>query len=239
MRRMLLVVLMVLGISLVAIPALAQSPQEAIVTLRSNQIVYSGPGTTGAYVEYVAAGRQVVAAGRNSSTTWVQINIDGQVVGWVPVSAVATISGDVATLPVQGGLLDLGAGTYDVNNSALRAAEIEVIRIQRPMRLIGARWFRLQAFTGASCLNIPLEPTAPRIGLGGVPELERVQRELTFVQEQTVLAIQLYQAVCDAGGVVDESLYNRGIGHLNNAYNTWNIVRLYLNELAGLEYAVQ
>jgi hypothetical protein len=238
MRRLFLVLMMMVGMSMVAWPALAQSPQEAIATMRSDQIVFSGPSTNGGYLEYVAAGRQVVAGGRDSSTAWIEINIDGQVVGWVPASAMAVQTGDLATLPVKGGLLDLGKGAYDVNDSTLRAAEIELIRIQRPMRLIGARWFRLQAFTGASCLNIPAAPTAPRIPQN-LPEMERVQRELTYAQEQATLAIQLYQLVCDAGGIVDETLYNRGIFHLNEAYNTWNVVRLYMNEIAGLEFTVQ
>jgi hypothetical protein len=232
--------LIVIGLLAGPWAAIAQSPTDVLGRTTTDHLVYSGPGTNAAYMEYLDRNRDVILSGRNSNSTWLEVNIDGQIVGWVPAGAISVTRGEVSSLPVKGGLLDLGKGPYDVNDSSLRAAEIELILVNRPMRFIGARWFRLQALIGASCINLPAMSARPSISAGRIPELERVQRELTYVYEQTELAIQVYTQLCAGGNAVtDLNQVNRGIGHLNNAYSAYDVVRLYLNELAGLEYVIQ
>jgi hypothetical protein len=107
------------------------------------------------------------------------------------------------------------------------------------MRYIGARWFLLQDFYNASCDAIPEAPAPPAITdrqVGRFPELERIRRELTFVQEQTTLAIAVYAEACETGGGINQAQFERGIRHLNNAYNAYDVVQKYLGEIVGLTF---
>jgi uncharacterized protein YraI len=213
------------------------------VQLTANSIVFSGPGENSAYLEYAAEGREVIADGRNSNTSWIEINLDGQVVGWVPVETVVALNGgDLTTLDVRGGLLDLGGSAYDIEDPILRNVQLELIKVQRPMRYVGARYFRLQSYLNASCEAIPAAPAPPVITpwyLSRIPELDRVKRELTFVQEETGQAISFYEELCVTGGLVNETAYFDGLGHLNNAYSTFDTVQKYMWEITGLTFVVQ
>lgn len=214
----------------------SQGLPEVRVYMTTDSIVYSGPGTNAGYLEYVAKGREFVAAGRNSDTSWIQINIDGQIEGWVAVETITT-EGDLNTLVVRSGLLSAGNGPYPVDSPLMRAAEVQIILVTRPMRLIAARWTRLQGYQSASCQAIPSAPAPPSFTpaqIAAAPELETVQRELTWIQEQVELAILIYQEVCKGGTIINQELYTRGIGHINPAYGVYTNLRKYMNELTGL-----
>lgn len=230
--------LVIAALVLTMVPAQAQGLTEVPVTITTNQLVYSGPGENAAYVEFVAAGRQAVAAGRTQDASWIEINLSGQVVGWIPASS-ASLAGDINTLVVRGGLLDLGGGSYDIANDNLRAAQIDMIRIQRTMRFIGARWWRLQGYTPASCQNIPAqtsESTITDAQIAAIPELGFVRSELNRVVEFTNNAIVKYSELCDAGGLGRGEIFFPGLGQLNFAYDTFDEVTRYLYDLAGLEF---
>lgn len=238
--RKFLIVISLLTLLLLAVGGVAaQAPDTVLVSMNSNEFVYSGPGTNAAIYELIAAGRVVEAAGRNADGTWVQINMNGQIVGWVPANTVTFTQGTLANLGVRGGLLDMGNGAYRADNPTIRAAEVQLILIQRPLRLIGARYFRLQAFLGASCTDIPAPPNPPSISdrqVGAVPELDQVRRELTYVQEQTAQAIAIYGELCAFGGNISTNALLAGVAPLNNAYNAYDNVRKLLDTITGLEY---
>lgn len=217
--------------------AFAQSPITIPVGIIQTTWVYTGPGMNAGYLEYVGAGREAIAAGRNIDASWIEINLDGQIVGWVPT---ATLRGEgFENLPIKGGLLAIDEGTYSADNPLIRAAEIELILVHRPMRFIGARWFRMQGFVAASCQNLPTPPSAPNISaaqIARLPELETIKRELGYVADETAAAIRAYQGLCAQGQFFSEADYFVGLNHLNNAYNSWNVVRRYIDTLTGLVY---
>jgi hypothetical protein len=207
--------------------------------MRANQLVYTGPGTNAGIVEYAAVGRDVMAQGRNMDTSWIEIVLDGQVEGWVPAGTVRPLEGNLADLPIRGGLLDLGNGAYSASNSNIRQAEAEMLRVQRSLRIIQARFNRLQAFLGTNCDPIPV-PSAPTISdsmIAAVPELAQVRTELTFVQEQTALAISVFQVACDENSIGEET-YQRLMRHVYAAGSAFNNVRRYLNAISGLEFVM-
>lgn len=217
-----------------------ESVSEIPVQTANNAILRSGPGDDTLWLEYLAVGRTVLAAGRNADTTWIEINDINQNVGWVPVETLINNTGiEFTRLPVKGGLRSSGSGRYDVTSPAFRAVQVDLILIQRPLYQIGGRYFRLQGFLNASCQNLPTPPASPTISdaeIGAVPELERVLRELTFVQEQTIIAIDKYAELCEEGGTANESVYQDGLNALNNAYDALNVVRRFVEELTGLVF---
>ncbi len=219
--------------------ASAQHVPEVDVRITQNQIVYSGPSENSMIYEYIAAGRVVDAVGRNGDSSWVMINMNRQVVGWVPVESVSVVDGAISDLLQRPGKVQANAGSaYAPDNDQMRAAQIEMIRIQRPLRFIVARYHRLQGFSGASCEQLPTPPSAPNFSarqIAAAPELERIQRELTFVQEQTELAILIYGILCEGGGEVTEETYLRGIQHINAAQEAYTVLLRYIEELTGLQ----
>jgi|GEM_PF-6557962 len=239
-----LLVMMMMGGATGVVAQTDDVPSEVMVGLLDNSLVYSGPGVNAAYYEYVARGRNVIAAGRSSDSQWVQINIDGQIVGWVPVDVLTEVEGTIESLPVNGGLLDIGGGDYNVEDAYMRGAQVEMIKIQRPMRYIGARWFRLQGFLGANCEQIPAQPGEPvftAAQLAAIPELAQLEQELRYVQQETAAAIEGFALLCEVsgGGTINQTLYLAGLSRLNNAYNAFDNLSRLFETLTGLEYIVR
>ncbi|MFP4323858.1 MAG: hypothetical protein ACLFTK_15495 [Anaerolineales bacterium] len=218
----------------------AQDVPEIQVQITTNQIVYSGPSENSIYYEYVANGRIVPAVGRTTDSEWVMISLNRQVQGWVPAASVSVQAGSLGDLIVRMGKLPSAADApYSVDNPQIRTAQIEMIRVNRPLRLIVARYNRLQGFSGASCQDIPTAPAFPSFSarqIAAVPELERIERELSFVAQHTTDAIAVYQVLCGEGGEVTEETYLRGIGHINEAQSAYNVLQRYIEELTGVPF---
>jgi hypothetical protein len=73
--------------------------------------------------------------------------------------------------------------------------------------------------------------------IAAVPELAQVRTELAFVQEQTALAISVFQVACDENSIGEET-YQRLMRHVYAAGSAFNNVRRYLNAIAGLEFVM-
>jgi hypothetical protein len=220
------------------LPSTAQNIDALPAVMRSTQLVYTGPGTNAGIVEYAAAGRDVMVQGRDMNTTWVEIVMDGQVEGWVPAGTVRPLEGSLSDLPIRGGFLDLGNGPYRATNGNIRQAEAEMLKIQRTLRIVQARFNRLQGYMGTNCAAVPA-PAAPAISDGmiaAVPELEQVRTELNFVQEQTALAITVLEEACAESGSIGEGTYNRLLQHVYAAASAYGNIRRLIDQITGLEY---
>jgi len=229
-----------------ALPVRArQGLPEAKVRFTTVSLVYTAASTESGWLEYVGAGYEAIAAGRNGAGTWVEVNLDGQLVGWVPVEVVSFFEGvPLNELVVRGGLFPTGTGKYAASDPRLRQVEVEMIRVGRMLRGTWARWNRLQAFQDSNCSNLPDIPTRPVIPqnlVDQIPELERVRHELFYVYDEARLALLIFAQVCNPTDDVniDVDSYNRGIRHINPAYGAYDIIRKYLNELTGLAYRVE
>ena len=239
MRKAYLILILVFVMA-VAVPMMSFAQEHGPVpgTMRSTQLVYTGPGSNAGVVEFVAPGRGLFAQGRSADGSWVQIVLDGQVEGWVPARSVRPSEGNLSDLPIKGGLLDVGNGAYRAANPSIRQAEAEMLKIQRPLREVQARFNRLQGFQGTNCdpITAPRPPAISGGMIGAVPQLEQVKTELTFVAEQTALAIEVLEQACSGGDNIGGSVYDRLMQHVYAAQNAYNNVRFFINEITGLQF---
>ena len=236
-------ILMIVLVIVIGAPLLstAQSGEAFPAQMNANQLVYSGPGTNAGIVEFAAAGRDLMAQGRDMNTAWIEIVLDGQVEGWVPAETVNPLGGDLGSLPIRGGLLDVGNGSYSAANSSIRQAEAEMLKVQRSLRIVQARFNRLQAFMGTNCSPVP-KPAAPAITdamIAAVPELAQVRNEINFVHNETVLAIQVLEEACAESNSIGEGTYNRLMQHVYSAQNAYLNLRRLVDSLTGLEYVIK
>jgi len=224
----------------------AQAQEEDVirdlpVRLSANVILRSGPGLDTAWFEYLAANRQAKAIGRDTNTEWIKIKVTFDLEGWVAASSLRVDNrADLERLPIVRGLRD-GGGGYPVDDPRLRAVEVEMIRIQRPLLLISDRYFRLQVSLPTSCGGIPANPEPPAIpdaAIQAIPELARVKQELTYSQQELTVTMDVFRKICETEGDIPADLYFRAQEALSNSRHAFTNVRLYLNEIAGLQEGV-
>jgi uncharacterized protein YgiM (DUF1202 family) len=239
MRKLGLLLVIALLIGWLPSSSQAQTPSGISIELAANVVIRSGPGWNTAWYEYAAQGRSATAIGRDSQTLWLKINLNNQLEGWVPASAVIqVVAGSFSTLPIVSGLRANGQGKYAVTDPALRAAEIDLIRLQRVVLLIGDRYYRLQGGLAASCELIPAPPAPPVFtasDLQRIPELNQVKNELTYVQAQITQAVLIYIDICAADGKVSTEYFMQGANAHESARRALTNVRLLINTLVGLQ----
>ena len=233
-------------IVLAALPGIgqAQDPQpvnQIETRLAGNAVLRTGPGFNTGWYEYLARGRNVIATGRDTETQWIEINVGHQFFGWVPANSLERAAISYTLLPVKPGLRSTGNGAYPVDHPALRAVEVDMIALQRPLQQIAARYSRLQGFLNASCESIPAIPPVPQVTAGDIamiPELETFRIELGIAHTELSTAITRFQEICTTGRGVNESVYLQGLTANNNALTVLKNLRLYLNILTGLESVI-
>ncbi len=100
-RRLALLLLFVVGISLVVVtsPAQATTPVTATIT-GSVLIVRSGPGIGNALVGSLPRGAVVTVLGRDNAGIWLQVRTNQGLVGWVSSLWVKLSTGSVLDLPL-------------------------------------------------------------------------------------------------------------------------------------------
>ncbi len=95
-----LTLVLVLALALAAVPVLHAQGDVPVVTIY-DAVLRGGPGTAFDSVGGVPVGTTLPAMGRNTDSSWIQVNFDGTV-GWI-ASKLLEWSGDITVLPVMSG----------------------------------------------------------------------------------------------------------------------------------------
>lgn len=245
MRKFLLVLLVIALLAALPAAANAQEPEPDLsdgvpVTLASNQILRSGAGWNTLWWEYVARGRDGVATLVSPNGLWVKVSF-ATLSGWVPTSSLRRPDHSLLQLlPVDDGLRAGDEAQLDPSLDAMRNLQVEMIRINRVVSFLQARFLRLQGFVSASCASLPDDPALPAISDADVqryPQLETFRRELSYVVQKVSESLAAYRSICNAGGISSNSdpVYLTGLVAMEDANRAISNLRLYLLELTDME----